>query len=83
MEKVKVVRRRRGFTRVSAKNQVTIPVDELRRAGLRPGDELEVSADGAGRIVLQREDDPIERFAGSLTGVWPKDALKKLRAEWR
>jgi len=32
--------RRRGYTRVSAKNQVTIPKDALVRAGLKVGDRL-------------------------------------------
>jgi AbrB family looped-hinge helix DNA binding protein len=75
-------KRRRGWTRISAKHQVTIPVDVLRKAGLKPGDELRVEAEGPRRIVLVREDDVIARYAGSLTGVYPKDYLKKLRREW-
>jgi len=46
--------RRPGRTRLSAKNQVTIPVADLRRAGLKPGDELQIEAAGPGRIVLTR-----------------------------
>lgn len=75
--------RRRGRTRISAKNQATLPVDALRRAGLRTGDELQVAAVGPGRIVLTRADDVIARHAGSLTGVYPKGYLGKLRREWR
>jgi len=75
--------RRRGRTRISAKNQATIPVDALKRAGLRAGDELRVEAAGAGRIVLVRADDPIERLKGCLTGVYPKGYLDRLRREWR
>lgn len=74
---------RRGRTRISAKNQATIPVDALRKAGLRTGDELVVEAAGRGRIVLARADDLIARHAGSLTGVYPKGYLAKLRREWR
>jgi bifunctional DNA-binding transcriptional regulator/antitoxin component of YhaV-PrlF toxin-antitoxin module len=80
--KVKVMRQR-GRTRLSAKNQATIPVEALRRAGLKPGDELLVQAAGAGRIVLMRSDDPIARHAGALTGVYPKGYLRQLRREWR
>lgn len=76
-------RRRRGRTRISVKNQVTIPVDALRRAGLKPGDELRVEAAGAGRIVLVRAADAIERYRGCLTGVYPRGYLKALRREWR
>lgn len=82
MEKVKDVRRRRGYTRLSRKNQVTIPVESVRAAGLRPGDQLHVKVED-GRVILERERDPLDEVLGSLAGVWPKDALKKLRAEWR
>ena len=75
--------RRRGRTRISTKNQATIPVAALRRAGLKPGDELRVEAAGAGRIVLSRVDERLATYAGRLTGVYPKGALQKLRREWR
>jgi bifunctional DNA-binding transcriptional regulator/antitoxin component of YhaV-PrlF toxin-antitoxin module len=73
--------RRRGVTRISSKNQVTLPVEALRKAGLRAGAELRVEADGSGRLVLIQEDDPISRYAGILR--YPKGYLKKLRSEWR
>ena len=76
-------RSRRGHTRISSKNQATIPVDALRRAGLKPGDELVVQAAGAGRITLVLADDPIERHAGKGAGVYPPGYLAALRAEWR
>src|SRR5215217_5554174 len=50
-ERVKL-NRRRGFTRLSGKRQVTIPLQALERTGLRPGDELKVEVDAAGRITL-------------------------------
>lgn len=76
-------RRVRGRTRISAKNQATIPVEALRRAGLKPGDELRVEAAGPGRIVLARVTDAIARHAGRLTGVYPPGYLARLRSEWR
>ncbi|WP_322762034.1 AbrB/MazE/SpoVT family DNA-binding domain-containing protein [Frankia sp. Cr2] len=45
------VKRRPGVTRVSRKHQVTLPVEVLRDAGLAPGDELRVTADGRGRLA--------------------------------
>ncbi len=75
--------RRRDRTRISAKNQATIPVAALRRAGLKPGDELRVEAAGAGRIVLTRAEESLAGYAGRLTGVYPKGTLQKLRREWR
>jgi hypothetical protein len=58
-------------------------VEALRRAGLRPGDELIVEAAGAGRIVLVRADDVLAQHAGSLTGVYEAGYLERLRDEWR
>jgi bifunctional DNA-binding transcriptional regulator/antitoxin component of YhaV-PrlF toxin-antitoxin module len=76
-------RRVRGQTRISAKNQATIPVAALRRAGLKSGDELRVETAGPGRIVLVRAADAIARHAGRLTGVYPPGYLAGLRREWR
>ncbi len=36
-----------------------------------------------GRIVHARADDMIACHAGSLTGLYPKSYLAKLRREWR
>ena len=74
---------RRGRTRISANNQATLPVEALRKAGLKPGDTLRVEAAGAGRLVLVRADEIIKRHVGSLTGVYPKGYLERLRREWR
>ena len=70
-------------TRISTKNQITIPVAALREAGLGPGDRLEVTGTGDGRVVLRRADNPFDAFAGSLTGVYPPGHLEELRGEWR
>jgi bifunctional DNA-binding transcriptional regulator/antitoxin component of YhaV-PrlF toxin-antitoxin module len=75
-------KRRRGYTRVSAKHQVTIPVDALAQAGLRAGDRLRADVRGPGEIVLVREIDPLTRFAGALTDVYPTGELDELRREW-
>ncbi|TME99559.1 MAG: AbrB/MazE/SpoVT family DNA-binding domain-containing protein [Chloroflexi bacterium] len=81
MEDVK--HRRRGHTRISRKNQAPLPMEALRQAGLKPGDELRVEAAGAGRIVLVRAVDLIERHAGKAPGVYPPGYLDQLRDEWR
>lgn len=83
MAEVKKRARRRGWTRISAKNQVTLPVDVVREAGLKPGDELRVELVGAGRISLIREDDVIARYAGDMSDVYTPGFLDKLRDEWR
>ena len=79
---VNVKDRRRGATTISSKHQVTIPVAELRAAGLRAGERLVARAEGAGRIVLEREYDVLADFAGALTGVYANDELDTLRDEW-
>ncbi len=81
--------RRRGFTRVSSKRQVTIPLHVLEETGLAPGDELKVEVDRAGRIVLGRAVDTadrlraIEETAGMFTGVYEPGYHDRLRDEWR
>ncbi len=70
-------------TRLTTKNQATIPVAALRKAGLRAGDTIHIEAIGPGRVVITRATDPIQKYAGSLTGGYPKGYLKKLRGEWR
>ena len=67
--------------KLSSKNQVTIPIDVLREAGLASGDEVIIRASGPGRIELERVRDLVERYAGTLT--YPPGYLDKLRGEWR
>ena len=76
------IRRRRGFTRVSPRHRVTIPVEALSRAGVQVGDPLRVEARANGEIVLTREANPLERYAGSLTGLYPPGEFEHLRSEW-
>jgi AbrB family looped-hinge helix DNA binding protein len=82
MDQVKQRRRRKGFTRVSSKNQVTLPIDVLVTAGVKPGDSLMVEAKANGEILLRREEDPLDRYVGSMTGLFPPDYLRELRDEW-
>ena len=67
---------------MSRKNQVTLPVDALAIAGVGPGDSLMVEAKTSGEIILRREEDPLERYFGSMTGMFPPDYLHDLRDEW-
>jgi bifunctional DNA-binding transcriptional regulator/antitoxin component of YhaV-PrlF toxin-antitoxin module len=76
------VKRWRGTTRVSSKHQVTIPVDALNEAQLAPGDELRVSADGRGRLILTVIIDPLEALIGSAPGLAAETDLQALRDEW-
>jgi bifunctional DNA-binding transcriptional regulator/antitoxin component of YhaV-PrlF toxin-antitoxin module len=69
-------------TRVSSKNQVTLPVAVLAESRVGPGDNLLVEVAGDGRIVLMRERDPIEEIIGSAPGLSAATDLQSLRDEW-
>jgi AbrB family looped-hinge helix DNA binding protein len=77
-----VKERRRGSSKISSKNQITIPAEALRNAGLEVGDRVVAHADGAGRVILEREHDVIAEFAGALTDVYGPSELDELRSEW-
>jgi bifunctional DNA-binding transcriptional regulator/antitoxin component of YhaV-PrlF toxin-antitoxin module len=88
MQRVKI-RRRRGYTRLSSKRQVTLPIRVVKEVGLLPGAQLRVDAEN-GRIVLSKVETladqralAIRDAAGSMTGAYGRGYLKKLRTEWR
>lgn len=83
-EKVKRANRARNKTRVSRKHQVTIPAGAFRGAGLEPGDTLQAEARGAGRVLLTRVDELVDRYSGALdSGGRLRDEVEALREEWR
>lgn len=68
---------------ISRKNQITVPAETLRAAGLRPGDDLRVAAVGPGRIELVAVAELVGEFAGALDeDAYPKGYLEQLRTEW-
>jgi bifunctional DNA-binding transcriptional regulator/antitoxin component of YhaV-PrlF toxin-antitoxin module len=86
------VKRRKGFTRLSPKRQITLPLAVVERAGIRVGEELAVEADDDGHVIVsrtgaetagERRRRALDRAAGTLSGVWPVGALDELRDEWR
>jgi hypothetical protein len=51
---------------------------------LEPGDTLKVEAIGAGRVVLTRLDELLDRYSGCLdTGGNLREQIEGLRGEWR
>ena len=82
-EEVKEPPRRPRTTRLSRKNQTTIPVAVLAEAGVKAGERLRVEALGPGRIVLTRAEDSFEDLLGALgADVYPPGYLEELRGEW-
>lgn len=76
----------RRTTKVSSKNQVTLPVAALRAAGVSPGDVLRVEVEEDGVFRLIRERDPwwelFDKLAGSDLGVTTREELEEMRDEW-
>lgn len=87
---------RRGRTstsKISAKNQVTVPVDILRKSGIKQGDlvDFNISQEGAIEITLLKKESEGEKFIrllqGALNATLDQNDLAKLRAQdkrsWR
>jgi bifunctional DNA-binding transcriptional regulator/antitoxin component of YhaV-PrlF toxin-antitoxin module len=74
---------KRNRSRISSKHQVTIPAAAFRRAGFAAGDLVRIEAEGAGRVVLTKVDDLVDRYSGSLeTGGELRRNVEALRDEW-
>jgi AbrB family looped-hinge helix DNA binding protein len=81
------VMQRRGRTstsRISSKNQLTVPVDILRKAGLSEGDDVRFTylEDGSISVVKAANSNEIMQFAGALTGLYEGFDLNEERNSW-
>ena len=81
-------RRGRATTsRISSKNQITIPVEVLREVNLKPGDKVEFMIDKQERIILAPSDQAtwkknLMQLAGSMPELGSNFDYKKERQEW-
>lgn len=69
--------------RISSKHQVTLPVESLRAAGLKPGDQVRIEPEGPDRIVVYRAEPDIGRALGVFDGLYEPGYLDRLRSEER
>lgn len=80
---VKETRRQPGATRISSKNQVTIPVQALAEAGLEAGDVVWAEVVAPGVVQLVSAESLVKRLAGAHTDAYAAGAsLDELRDEW-
>ena len=73
----------KGMARISAKNQITIPVAALEEVGLRAGQQVTIEPTGDGELRIRRTTATFENAFGALTGVYPTGYLEQLDAEDR
>ena len=75
---------RTSTSRLSSKNQLTVPVDILRRVGLEAGDEVEFVVNDAGFIQIQVKGDvhPVLNLVGAFPGVFDEFDQERERAAW-
>lgn len=81
---IKQQRRGRSSTsRISAKHQVTIPVEVLRNSNLVIGDEVEISINGSGAVELKKVApyNPFQALADAAGDTYIGFDLEKERAE--
>ena len=64
------------MSRISSKRQVTLPVETLRQAGLKAGDEVAIEAEGPDRIVVRRAERDPARALGVFDGLYEPDYLE-------
>jgi AbrB family looped-hinge helix DNA binding protein len=77
----RVRKTRRCTTKVSSKNQITLPVAALRAAHIHPGDILHVEVDDEGRLTLVPEHDPLDAIA-VFPGLSDSADLEAERDAW-
>jgi AbrB family looped-hinge helix DNA binding protein len=71
----------KAMPKISAKNQVTIPVAALEEAGLHAGDQVVVETLEEGELRIRRGELSFERAFGVLTGTDPIGYLEQLDRE--
>lgn len=57
--------------KVSAKRQITLPIDQCKAAGIEPGDEYDSYVDNEGHITI------VKKVAGSAKGLLRGIAIDK------
>ena len=86
-KKIKTPLKRAGRTstsRLSSKNQLTVPVDILRRVGLEAGDEVEFTVSDTGFIEVTKigTHNKLLDLAGTFSDIFDDFDLEAERDSW-
>ena len=75
---------RTSTSRLSSKNQLTVPVDILRRVGLEVGDQVEFAVNDAGFIQIEivGTRNSVLDLVGAFPGVFDRFDQESERASW-
>lgn len=68
-------------TRLSAKNQITLPVDIIRKAGFKVGDTINCRVNEDGKIELFAPQNRIMSLFGAGNGIYDDFDWEKERAD--
>lgn len=69
------------MSRISSKNQLTVPVSALAETGLSAGDQVIVEPIGDGELRVRRAVLSFSDAFGALSGHYPAGYLERLDAE--
>ncbi len=72
---------RTSTTRLSAKNQITLPVDIIRKAGFKVGDTINCRVNEEGKIELYRPQSRILSLIGAGNGIYDNYDFAAERAD--
>lgn len=82
------IKRRRGFTHLSSRNQVTVPMEIVAARGWRPGQPFRVELQDGDLVLIPEEDLAARRrrvlaeIGDRFRGMYEPGYLDKLRDEW-
>lgn len=71
-------------TRLSTKSQIVIPISIRKRLDLKPGDTVEIDAEGERIVIRKVQSSVLEQLEECISDVWKgyDQELNTIREEW-